>query len=274
MTLNLSKDGQSSVFPYHAKLSTFGQFKDYLALVTELPRHEILVKLGHPPTVLDYPDHTLLSDTPIHSGSEVTVALRPQQSAPALPTIPLEFCRAPLSHIPNTPFQPAGDFIAVGDGYLVRRKVPGDNSCLFSSLASCLGNPHLTPTKLRELVAQIIKHSPQTFSAAVLERPVDEYCAWIVDPSSWGGGIEMAAISEAFHVEICSIDTRTQRVDRFGESRYARRVFLLYTGSHYDYIAFAARPDDPREFDQTDFLVSAADADAVLATAIALAAKL
>ncbi|KAJ2345629.1 aminotransferase [Coemansia sp. RSA 2618] len=262
MQLVLTKDGQCRRSEINATSTMFGQFKEYLAQLTLLPKDDIVVKLGDPLTVLDYPDHTLLADTPVNSDLEVTVALRPKQS--------------------NAPEQPgtvhcaygASECVAVGDGYLVRRRVPGDDSCLFSSLVRCLGRAGLTPHRLRALVAKTIEQTPEIYNEGVLGKSVDDYCAWILDPKSWGGGIEMRAASQAFRVEICSIDTRTQRVDRFGEDElYAHRVFLIYTGSHYDYIAFATQPDNPQEFDQTGFLTGLADSDTVLAAAIELAAK-
>ncbi|KAJ2892664.1 ubiquitin-specific protease otu1, partial [Coemansia aciculifera] len=65
------------------------------------------------------------------------------------------------------------------------------------------------------------------------------------------------------------------RIDRFGEGKYAGRVILLYSGIHYDYVAFAASADAPRDFDQTEFgIVASVDNDAVLAAAVELAATL
>ncbi|KAJ2275334.1 ubiquitin-specific protease otu1 [Coemansia sp. RSA 451] len=282
LVLSESKSGQSNRFAYDECI-TFGQFKQNLAHVTQLPADEIIVKFGHPPVELDYPDHTLLADTPVHSTAEVTVARKPSRVASSLVHAPINqhyhsmdthetvFPRQ-MHHTGNVPFHTAS--VAISTGYLVRRCVPSDNSCLFTSIARCLSQPGLTPRSLRELVAQTIAHSPHIYNEAVLERPVHEYCAWILDDDSWGGGIELAVLSQAFHVEVCSIDVRFQRVDCFGEGRYARRVFLLYTGSHYDYVALAAHPDASPEFDQTEFLTSLADADATLAAAMALAAKL
>ncbi|KAJ2817705.1 ubiquitin-specific protease otu1 [Coemansia sp. 'formosensis'] len=160
------------------------------------------------------------------------------------------------------------------DGYLVRRTVPSDNSCLFRSLCSVLGQVGLTPERLRELVCQGILENPELYNEAVLEKPISEYCHWITQSSSWGGGIEMAILSERFGVEICSIDISSLRIDRFGEDRYTRRVILLYSGIHYDYVAFASNVNAPRDFDQTEFGVVLGVDDAVLAAAVELAATL
>ncbi|KAI9505755.1 ubiquitin thioesterase OTU1, partial [Coemansia spiralis] len=160
-------------------------------------------------------------------------------------------------------------------GYLVRRTVPSDNSCLFTSLALCLGYPGLSPQKLRQIVCECIHEYPDMFNEAVLNMKTDVYCNWIMQPSSWGGGIEMAAISQRFHVEICSIDIQTLRIDRFGEGKYARRVLLLYSGTHYDYVAQVASIGDPRDFDRTEFETgfTCDDDDALLTAATRLAGK-
>ncbi|KAJ2650363.1 ubiquitin-specific protease otu1 [Coemansia sp. RSA 1250] len=295
MTLNLNTGKHSAKFPYDSDSATFGQFKEYLAQVTSICKRDILVKVGDPPRVLDYADDVLLVNTPVlQLGPRVTVAKKPASPVPSVS----QHCSGSSDtyshgavHCDHSAFSSrgtlAGDMVSntsafhnentvsvpIGDGYLVRRKVPGDNSCLFNSLANSLGCSDLTSYSLRTLVSQTIMNHPETFNGAVLNKPVPEYCAWIMEPTSWGGGIEMAIISNEFGIEICSIDTRSQRIDRFGEGAYMRRVFLLYNGSHYDYIAFVSWPEVPREFDQTVFSVYSVDADLLLAAALELAAK-
>ncbi|KAJ1732823.1 ubiquitin-specific protease otu1 [Coemansia biformis] len=292
MLLNLRKHGCKDSPEYRAEIRTFGQFKDYLSQITGIPREHIQVKLGEPPVAVDYADDLPLADTPIHHQADVVVAWRdeappPQSAARSCLHAGSGSVDRKLSGSPAAaPVAEAGSFwgggwfgsggaesVQAGDGHLVRRRVPSDDSCLFSSLAACLGRPGLAPQQLRALVSEAIAANPDTYSEAVLEKPVREYCEWITKPSSWGGGIEMAIISEMFHIEICSIDTRTRRTDRFGEGRYCRRVYLLYTGSHYDYVALASSPTSPREFDQTEFKADAADASEILSAAIALAGK-
>ncbi|KAJ2400311.1 ubiquitin-specific protease otu1 [Coemansia sp. RSA 2559] len=276
-----------------------------------------MVKLGTPPTVVDYPDDTLLIHTPFYGNSNVVVAARtesaPQHLHPPMPSEAGYMSYHPSNHGPHPPMlgsthdaphhqnshqwpaqmlppvsnapsyhlnaasEDVGDAWAeFKDGYLVRRTVPSDNSCLFTSLSMCLGYPGLTPRMLRQVVCECIREDPERFNEAVLGMAVDQYCAWIQQPDNWGGGIEMAAISARYHVEVCSIDIKTLRIDRFGEGKYARRVVVLYSGSHYDYIAQAANITDPRDFDQTEFETgfTSKDDDALLAAALTLAGKL
>jgi len=53
---------------------------------------------------------------------------------------------------------------------------------------------------------------------------------------SWGGGIELAILTQEYEIEICVINTESGgRIDYFGEDRhFPYRVFLLYNDLHYD----------------------------------------
>jgi ubiquitin thioesterase OTU1 len=53
---------------------------------------------------------------------------------------------------------------------------------------------------------------------------------------SWGGGIELAILTQEYEIEICVINTECGgRIDYFGEDRhFPYRVFLLYNNLHYD----------------------------------------
>ncbi|KAJ2809101.1 ubiquitin-specific protease otu1, partial [Coemansia guatemalensis] len=316
---------------HRVEAQTFGQFKEHLAQLTSIPKGQLIVKFGHPPVVLDYPDTLPLANIPIYDGADVVVArinpkIESSTSSAAIST-GTSFIMPPTSdnksayadnHAENKSSdsldymtevleslfnedeakkkpESSSDSELHGNttgsdtqlatkevhvsvefegGFLVRRTVPSDDSCLFTSIANCYGQRDITSYKLRVLVCDVINANPDEYNEVVLDKPVEEYCEWISKTSSWGGGIEMAAISEALQIEICSVDTRTQRMLQFGQGRYSHRMFLLYTGSHYDYVAFTANPDDPRTFDQTMFEVRLPNASALLNGVAMLAAKL
>lgn len=48
----------------------------------------------------------------------------------------------------------------------------------------------------RALIARTVSDDPETFTEAWLERPNDEYCAWILDQSKWGGAIELSILAK------------------------------------------------------------------------------
>ncbi|KAJ1887704.1 hypothetical protein LPJ81_006469, partial [Coemansia sp. IMI 209127] len=175
MLLHIENNDKTTSFAHNRDTATFGQFKDQLSQVSNIPRDIITVKLGAPPTVVDYPDDTLLIHTPFYGGSNVVVAAR-TESAPhhlhqPMPSEPGYMPYHPNSHRSHQPMlastydaphhqnshqwptqmlppvddspryysnaasDDVGDAWAeFKDGYLVRRTVPSDNSCLFTSL--------------------------------------------------------------------------------------------------------------------------------------------
>ena len=135
------------------------------------------------------------------------------------------------------------------DGTIVLRVMPDDNSCLFRALSTAvLGSGLDSVTELRSMVAQSIQAQPELYSEVVLQKSPDAYCRWIQSSDAWGGGIEMGILSQAFDVEICSVNVQDLRVDRFNEGA-ARRCILVYSGIHYDTIAIST--SNPSKFNAT-----------------------
>lgn len=62
------------------------------------------------------------------------------------------------------------------------------------------------------------------------------FCDVFLSDDSWGGGIELAILTQEYEIEICVINTESGgRIDYFGEDRhFPYRVFLLYNNLHYD----------------------------------------
>lgn len=73
-----------------------------------------------------------------------------------------------------------------------------DNSCLFRSIAHIFLNDSSQVQTLRSLVVSQIKSNPAKYSSAILGRPVEEYCKWIMLMTSWGGAIELDIFSSYF----------------------------------------------------------------------------
>ena len=121
-----------------------------------------------------------------------------------------------------------------------RREVPADNSCLFYSVFFAL-NGYLSERnyteakKFRADIATIVSSNPEKYTEAFLGKLPSDYAVWIQCDTSWGGGIELAILSEIYQVEIAAIDIKTLRVDNYGQDeKYNTRIFLLYDGIHYD----------------------------------------
>ncbi|KAH8726653.1 hypothetical protein GQ44DRAFT_705306 [Phaeosphaeriaceae sp. PMI808] len=215
---------------------------------TELPLFEL--KWNFPPQPLDpslYGLSTPLKDTDLKlNGAQIIViavatgdpserkqeedAQISQQSTSA----PLSLQRKQAAALKDTPE------VSVPDrgGTIVLRVMPDDNSCMFRALGSAVLSSSLdSMTELRSLVAQAIQRDPDMYNEAVLQRPPDDYCKWISYSDSWGGGIELSILSQEFDIEIASINVQDLRVDRFNEGK-PKRCILVYSGIHYDTIAF------------------------------------
>jgi len=121
---------------------------------------------------------------------------------------------------------------------LIRRVVPADNSCLFASLAHAFhgfAGRRERADELRRICADSILSDPIEYNEAMLGKAPNEYVQWILDPETWGGGIELSILSAWYRAEIAAFDVQTQRVDVFGQGMgHTQCVMLLYDGVHYD----------------------------------------
>jgi ubiquitin thioesterase OTU1 len=215
---------------------------------TELPLFDL--KWNFPPQPLDpslYGLSTPLKDTDLKlNGAQIIVIAlatgdpsetkqeEESQSSSQSQSAPLSLKRKQASALKDTPEVPVPD----RGGTIVLRVMPDDNSCMFRALGSAVLTDTLdSMTELRSLVAQAIQRDPEMYNEAVLQRSPDEYCKWISYSDSWGGGIELSILSQEFDIEIASINVQDLRVDRFNEGK-SRRCILVYSGIHYDTIAF------------------------------------
>lgn len=83
---------------------------------------------------------------------------------------------------------------------------------------------------------------------------MDEYCAWILLDDSWGGEIEISILSFHFKVEIVALDIQSCNKYCYGQGEgYAKQIFIMYDGIHYDAIAQIAMENAPMEKDVTQF---------------------
>lgn len=120
----------------------------------------------------------------------------------------------------------------------VRRRMPGDNSCLFHAVSYLVNNKSREGgPKLRQECADAVLANPDTFTTALLGQSPQSYAAWVRQPTSWGGAIELMILSFLYQTEIIALDLQGGTVQRFGETKnYSVRGFVVYTGDHYDAI--------------------------------------
>lgn len=88
---------------------------------------------------------------------------------------------------------------------------------------------------MRQIIAATVNGDKQEYNEGILGRPNDEYCAWILQPESWGGAIEVSILSAYHGIEFDVVDITNAIINRFGEDKnYGMRAFLLFDGIHYD----------------------------------------
>jgi len=151
-----------------------------------------------------------------------------------------------------------------GGALLVQRVVPADNSCLFASISLCTTGSTDMARALRTLIAEAVLADEGLYSEAYLGRIPADYAAWVLQPDSWGGAIELSILAKHLAVRIDAADVDTQNVFRFGEDMsYTTRVLLLYDGLHYDAVTQSAFAGAPPEFDLRQFDLASVDDVAV-----------
>lgn len=143
---------------------------------------------------------------------------------------------------------------------MVRHVVAADNSCLFHAVSACLASSAQAvdggaPALRRRVVAHMLAR-PAEYSAAVLGQPPEAYAAQMLGSAAWGGALECRALAELLAVQLAVADIRTAALFVYCEERaFARRMFLLYDGVHYDAL-FAA--SGTRLFGPSDAAAAAA----------------
>ncbi|KAF2096362.1 OTU-like cysteine protease [Rhizodiscina lignyota] len=244
--------------------ATVQELQSVISEKTSLPAFEL--KSGYPPKALDLAqfDGTVkLKDTGLKLDGEQLIAVARDQSATS---DLLNLTRKPNPFDPATGNDPPEVPVPTHAGVMILRVMPDDNSCLFRALGTALMGDGLDIMhELRAMVAQGIQTNPELYNAAVLQKAPDAYCEWIQREDSWGGGIEIGLISQAFGVEVASINVQDLRVDKFNEAPLGsgekrQRVILVYSGIHYDTIALS--PDgcmvpelDIKQFDSEDDII-------------------
>lgn len=119
---------------------------------------------------------------------------------------------------------------------LLRFPVPGDNSCLFHSVGFLLfgGAVGERSMALREEVASEVLANREFWTPVILGRSNDDYASYIRRPTTWGGATELFILSSRYKVEIVAVEVRSSVAYHFGEFKYEKRIFLIYSGCHYD----------------------------------------
>ena len=132
---------------------------------------------------------------------------------------------------------------------LTRLSVPANNSCLFEATARlCEGITESIPLKIAGRRLRIVcadlaaaDADPMTKALMLGHDSIEAYRTWICNEHHWGGEPEVLMLATHFRIEIsiCSCESLSfLRYSPEGEEPSPKgRVYLLYTGQHYDPIA-------------------------------------
>lgn len=240
--------------------STLGALVNLLTEKTGVPAKRMRLRFGFPPkplsgAVASAPVNSVFqSGESIHleEGDEPSVLIEagsPEEVAAALAVASAVRAKRPAP--PGAP-PPANS-----SGVAVRRVVDADNSCLFTSLGYVLlGKDRAKGRSLRDVVAEEILSDTETYSEPVLGMAPKAYAEWIKGQDRWGGGIELAVLSDHFSSVITAWDIQTLRADRYGQDKgYKQCVHLVYDGLHYDAMALSILEDIPPESEDFDVTV-------------------
>ncbi|KAI3626087.1 hypothetical protein CBS9595_001448 [Malassezia furfur] len=203
--------------------STLADLQMYIASVTQIPIEQQTIKLGVPPRRIAkgmVSSTGVLREAPflLQGGDSVTVEAlaEPVPQSQARPEVPYE------------------------NGSVLRlHTIPDDNSCLFHALsyAKEQSTSEKQSQAMRELAVRLLRAAPVEYSDAVLGEPREAYMHKLVQPKTWGGGVELALFAAHFRTEIWCWDVKHGVCHRFGEDgAYPTLWVLSYAGIHYDVV--------------------------------------
>ncbi|KAL2264015.1 hypothetical protein VTK26DRAFT_3570 [Humicola hyalothermophila] len=231
--------------------ATLQDLVELIKAKTELSNFSL--KSGYPPKPLDIGpavQNATLKDLKLRGETILVAPSDPRPPATEVQPASAEPKSKPLPFTPKG-IEPDETSLAWPErgGYMVLRVMPDDNSCMFTAFGGAVGldNPSRV---LRDKIADYILAHPTEYNAAILGEEPRRYTTKMRQMDTWGGAIELSILSDIYDLEICSVDVQSLRVDRFGEGK-ENRVIILYSGIHYDRIAFCADLSHPVEVDVT-----------------------
>eukprot|EP00817_Percolomonadidae_sp_ATCC50343_P007695 CAMPEP_0117432508 /NCGR_PEP_ID=MMETSP0758-20121206/11981_1 /TAXON_ID=63605 /ORGANISM="Percolomonas cosmopolitus, Strain AE-1 (ATCC 50343)" /LENGTH=266 /DNA_ID=CAMNT_0005222465 /DNA_START=165 /DNA_END=962 /DNA_ORIENTATION=- len=220
--------------------------------------------MGFPPKYIDAPHSAIIdTDLKMRNGemlileeAELPITMTTTSSSMGMQSKP----RQRISHknYSNIPKSPKGPFSPHAEGFVARRVIPADNSCLFNSIAYCLegtaSRKNNRARSLRQVCADIVGNDPTLYNEHYLGRTPHEYLKFIKKDESWGGAIEIAILSDFYEMQICAFDIQTGKNYRYGEEKpYESMICILYNGIHYDALSLSPMPNGDEMLDLTQF---------------------
>lgn len=188
--------------------STIDELRKTIAEMTGIDISRLKIRCGYPPKPLDsLPGSSTLKSNQINDG-ELLTCEEISSGGSATNGSATTVTTTTSTVTSNSSTKTSGGAIGGSTGQLLRKVVPANNSCLFTSVFFVMedGEFNLDCQKvMREYIAKTVKSDPVTFNEAILGRKNSEYCEWIRDSSSWGGSIEIMILSKHYKVTSLSL---------------------------------------------------------------------
>ncbi|XP_053211197.1 ubiquitin thioesterase OTU1-like [Panonychus citri] len=244
---------------YLTEESTIGDLKEAVLQLTKISPERLRIRRGYPPVtvnlennsskildVLSSPKEIIIIEeinisehlSSSSSSSSSSVTMPPPSTLRSSPQPSTSFKSSTCSIKPKESINKSES----SKGVLLRRVVPANNSCLFTSINFCLTNGRYeesSGTSLRKIIANTVAGDPIFYNEAFLGKSNSDYVKWILNDNHWGGAIEISILSNHYSIEIVVVDTQNTRLNRFGEDRdYSNRILIIYDGIHYDPLMF------------------------------------
>ncbi|XP_014677116.1 PREDICTED: ubiquitin thioesterase OTU1-like [Priapulus caudatus] len=228
-----SRNGQQMLSGITAA-TTVAQLKQKLAELSRIQVGALKVLHGYPPIRMDLSiSLATVSTLGLSSGDTLIV----EEDSSVLATGEALSSEAIAVAKSSTADRKVSAQLQQNAGLLMRKVVPSDNSCLFTSVNYVLtGALDVSCSRdMRKLIADVVTADADTYNDAFLEKSNKEYAEWIAHEDAWGGAIELSILAKHHGVEMAVLDAQTGRIDRYGEdAHYPTRVLLIYDGLHYD----------------------------------------
>lgn len=230
MQLRVKHKGGQCVLTSLKKDDKVDDLLKQLYISTSIPVERIKLLKGFPPQPVDISDINILL---CHSSIQDRDTLLVEELPVSRPVV----CNPEVAKV-NAKAEESPSVQELNrTGILLRKVVPSDNSCLFTSIRFCLSGKQDSQSSsfMREIVASAVKNQPEQYSEALLGKSNKDYQKWILQEDSWGGAIELAILSSYYGLEIDVVNTQHSVINKFGEDQeYGQRILLIYDGIHYD----------------------------------------
>jgi len=173
LQLRVKHKGGQSVITALTEEDKVADLLAQLSTQTHIPEYRIKILKGFPPLPVDVSNvQMLLRDSGLQHRDTLLVEELP------IPAPVASDARVKTVEVKPEESLPVGQLERTG--ILLRKVVPADNSCLFTSIGYCLSGKQDSSKFMRELVASTVKNQSEQYNEAFLGKPNKEYQKWIL----------------------------------------------------------------------------------------------